>query len=69
MTERLVITAMGKQTLYERLKDVIWTSLNNQALDASDEKRAASAADAVMTAGDFQSIPDHGSWSDSKSHS
>jgi hypothetical protein len=64
MAERLIITAMGRQRLVERIRDRIWTAIYNLPLNATDEQRADYAASAVMLEGEYQDIPDIGSWHD-----
>lgn len=68
MVERLTITAMGKHRLADKLKDRIWAALYNLPANATDERRADAAVSAVMVEGEYQDVPDHGTWHEPGTH-
>lgn len=59
MVERMIITAMGKQTIRERLHDVVLRELLNLSLGASDEKRAAFVVSGLMGCGKLETFADN----------
>lgn len=68
MTERLVITAMGKQSLADKIYDRVLGALMNMPLDCSDERRAINVVSAVVACGEYAEHPDHGAWHEPASH-
>jgi hypothetical protein len=68
MTERLVLTAMGKQSLADKLYDRVLGALMNMPLECSDERRAVNVVSAIVAAGEYSDHADHGAWADKASH-